>query len=135
MPEQQDLKNAGLKVTLPRLRVLQVLEEAEPHHLSAEDVYKRLLMKGDSIGHATVYRVLVQLEEAKIVHRHHFDGDHAVYELASSEHHDHMVNVDTGEVTEFVNQKIEQLQEDIAREHGVEIVDHQLVLYVKALNR
>ena len=135
MPEHDDLKNAGLKVTLPRLRVLQVLEEAEPHHLSAEDVYKRLLMKGDTIGHATVYRVLVQLEEAKIVHRHYFDGDHAVYELASSEHHDHMVNVDTGEVTEFVNQKIEQLQEDIAREHGVEIVDHQLVLYVKALNR
>ena len=90
-------------------------------------------MQGDSIGHATVYRVLVQLEEANIITRHHFDEDHAVYELTAPEHHDHMVDVETGEVTEFINEKIEQLQKDIAREHGVEIVDHQLVLYVKKL--
>ena len=131
LSEQQHLKKAGLKVTLPRLRVMQILEDAEPHHLSAEDVYKRLLMRGETIGHATVYRVLFQLEAANIIKRHHFDEDHAVYELASSDHHDHMVDVETGEVTEFVNEKIERLQEDIAKEHGVEIVHHQLVLYVK----
>lgn len=131
LSERSDLKKAGLKVTLPRLRVLQTLEDAEPGHLSAEEIYRRLLMEGETIGHATVYRVLVQLEQAKIVNRHNFDGGHAVYELASSEHHDHMVNVDTGEVIEFYNERIEQIQEEIAQQHGVEIVDHQLVLFVR----
>lgn len=128
---QRDIKNAGLRVTLPRLRVLQVLEEAEPHHLSAEAIYKKLLELDESIGHATVYRVLMQFEDAKIVKRHNFEEGHAVYELAGGEHHDHMVDVETGEVIEFVSQRIEEIQEEVADEHNVDLVDHELVLYVK----
>lgn len=126
-----DIKRAGLKVTLPRLKVLEVLEHAEPHHLSAEDVYKSLMDSDDSVGLATVYRVLTQFESAGIVARHNFDDGHSVYELASDEHHDHMVDVDTGQVTEFVNERIEKLQTDIAREHGFELIDHEMVLYVR----
>ncbi|MYD44226.1 MAG: ferric iron uptake transcriptional regulator [Gammaproteobacteria bacterium] len=129
---QKDIRNAGLRVTLPRLLVLQVLEEAEPHHLSAEAIYKKLLELDESIGHATVYRVLMQFENAQIVKRHNFEEGHAVYELASGEHHDHMVDVVTGEITEFVNDRLEEIQLEIAKEHGVELVDHELVLYVKA---
>ena len=129
---QRDIRKAGLRVTLPRLRVLQVLEEAEPHHLSAEDIYKKLLALDESIGHATVYRVLMQFEDAKIVRRHNFaDDGHAVYELAEGEHHDHMVDIDTGEVIEFVNERIEEIQREIAEDHEVDLVDHELVLYVK----
>ncbi len=129
---QRDIRKAGLRVTLPRLRVLQVLEEAEPHHLSAEDIYKKLLALDESIGHATVYRVLMQFEDAKIVRRHNFaDDGHAVYELAEGEHHDHMVDIDTGEVTEFINERIEEIQREIAENHDVDLVDHELVLYVK----
>ncbi len=126
-----DIKRAGLKVTLPRLKVLEVLEHAEPHHLSAEDVYKSLIDSEDSVGLATVYRVLTQFESAGIVSRHNFDDGHSVYELASDEHHDHMVDVDNGQVLEFVNERIEKLQHDIAEEHGYELVDHELVLYVR----
>ena len=128
---QQSLKDAGLKVTLPRLKVLEVLETAEPRHVSAEDVFKRLLAEDASIGIATVYRVLTQFESAGIVERHHFDDGRAVYELADSAHHDHMVDVDTGQVTEFVNERIEALQRQVVQEHGYELVDHQLVLYVR----
>ena len=128
---QQNLKNAGLKVTLPRLKVLQVLESAEPHHLSAEDVYKHLLETDDSVGLATVYRVLTQFQAAGIVDRHNFDDGHAVYELADQEHHDHMVDIDTGTVTEFVNEDIETLQREIVEAHGYQLVDHELVLYVR----
>ena len=126
-----DLKKAGLKVTLPRLKVLEVLENAEPHHLSAEDVYKRLIETDESVGLATVYRVLTQFETAGIVERHNFDDGHAVYELAAEKHHDHMVDVETGAVTEFISDSIEELQREIAAEHGFELVDHELVLYVK----
>jgi len=126
-----DIKRAGLKVTLPRLKVLEVLENADPHHLSAEDVYKNLIDSDDSVGLATVYRVLTQFESAGIVSRHNFDDGHSVYELASEEHHDHMVDVDTGKVLEFVNERIESLQHEIAEEHGYELVDHELVLYVR----
>lgn len=126
-----DIKRAGLKVTLPRLKVLEVLENADPHHLSAEDVYKALLDTEDSVGLATVYRVLTQFESAGIVQRHNFADGHAVYELAPDEHHDHMVDVDSGQVTEFVNDRIEKLQREIAEEHGFELVDHELVLYVR----
>ncbi|MGE0622261.1 MAG: ferric iron uptake transcriptional regulator [Pseudomonadales bacterium] len=126
-----DIKRAGLKVTLPRLKVLEVLENAEPHHLSAEDVYKNLMDSEDSVGLATVYRVLTQFEAAGIVAKHNFDDGHSVYELASGEHHDHMVDVDNGKVTEFVNERIESLQKEIAAEHGYELVDHELVLFVK----
>ena len=128
---QQNLKDAGLKVTLPRLKVLQVLESAEPHHLSAEDVYKHLLETDDSVGLATVYRVLTQFQTAGIVDRHNFDDGHAVYELADQEHHDHMVDIDTGTVTEFVNEDIETLQREIVEAHGYQLVDHELVLYVR----
>ena len=126
-----DLKRAGLRVTLPRLKVLEVLEGSEPHHMSAEDVYKSLMESDDSVGLATVYRVLTQFESAGIVERHNFDDGHSVYELAAEEHHDHMVDIDTGRVMEFVNERIEALQREIVTEHGFELVDHEMVLYVK----
>jgi Fur family ferric uptake transcriptional regulator len=126
-----DLKRAGLKITLPRLKVLEVLGQAEPHHMSAEDVYKRLMQSDESIGLATVYRVLTQFETAGIVERHNFDDGHSVYELADDSHHDHMVDVDTGAVLEFINDKIEALQREIVAEHGFELVDHELILYVR----
>jgi len=131
---QSDLKKAGLKITHPRLKVLEVLERAEPHHLSAEDVYKQLIDTDESVGLATVYRVLTQFESAGIVERHNFDDGHAVYELSSEVHHDHMVDVDTGAVVEFVNERIEKIQQEIAAEHGYDLVEHQLVLYVKKRN-
>lgn len=99
--------------------------------MSAEDVYKHLMDSEDSVGLATVYRVLTQFEAAGIVSRHNFDDGHSVYELASDEHHDHMVDVDTGQVTEFINEAIERLQHEIAQEHGFELIDHELVLYVR----
>ena len=126
-----DLKRAGLKITLPRLKVLEVLGQAEPHHMSAEDVYKRLMQSDESIGLATVYRVLTQFEAAGMVERHNFDDGHSVYELADESHHDHMVDVDTGQVMEFINDKIEALQREIVTEHGFELVDHELILYVR----
>ena len=126
-----DIKRAGLKVTLPRLKVLEVLESSEPHHMSAEDVYKHLLDSDDSVGLATVYRVLTQFESAGMVARHNFDDGHSVYELATEEHHDHMVDVDTGNVVEFFNERIEALQREIAAEHGYSLVDHELVLFVR----
>lgn len=129
-----DLKKAGLKVTLPRLKVLEVLGQAEPHHMSAEDVYKNLMQSDESIGLATVYRVLTQFETAGIVERHNFDDGHSVYELADDAHHDHMVDVDTGQVMEFINDKIETLQREIAAEKGYELVDHELILYVRKLD-
>lgn len=128
-----DLKKAGLKVTLPRLKVLEVLSHAEPHHMSAEDVYKHLIHQDESVGLATVYRVLTQFESAGIVERHNFDDGHSVYELAGGDHHDHMVDIDTGRVIEFVNERIEALQKEIAEEQGFELMDHQLVLYVRKL--
>lgn len=129
--EPKDLKKAGLKATLPRLRILEVLENAEPRHLSAEDVYKSLLEAGDDVGLATVYRVLNQFVSAGLVVSHNFDSGHALYELASDDHHDHMIDVDTGEVLEFVDEEIEKLQHEIAERHGFELEDHSLVLYVK----
>ncbi|MDH3715092.1 MAG: ferric iron uptake transcriptional regulator [Gammaproteobacteria bacterium] len=129
--ESADLKRAGLKITLPRIKVLEVLDGAEPHHLSAEDVYKQLSDAGEAVALATVYRVLTQFEAAGIVDRHNFDDGRAVFELSSESHHDHMVDVDTGEVIEFVNSRIENLQQRLVEERGYELVDHQLVLYVK----
>ena len=129
--ESQDLRDAGLKVTLPRLKILDTLAESKHRHLSAEDVYKLLLESGDEIGLATVYRVLTQFESAGLVTRHNFEGGHAVFELAPDEHHDHMVDVDSGEVIEFFNYEIEELQHRIATKHGYEIMDHSLVLYVR----
>ena len=126
-----DLKKAGLKVTHPRLKVMEILARAEPHHLSAEDVYRQLIDADESVGLATVYRVLTQFQSAGIVERHNFDDGHAVYELSRDVHHDHMVDVDTGQVVEFTSDRIEALQREIAAEHGFDLVDHELVLYVR----
>lgn len=131
MPERQDLRKAGLKVTLPRLKILEILESAETQHLSAEDIYKALLDVGEDIGLATVYRVLTQFETAGLVTRHNFEGGHSVFELDEGEHHDHMVCVDTGDVIEFVSADIERIQHEIAEKHGYELEDHSLVLYVR----
>ncbi|MFY0665476.1 MAG: ferric iron uptake transcriptional regulator [Natronospirillum sp.] len=126
-----ELKKAGLKVTLPRLKILQMLEGAEPRHMSAEDVYRQLIEAGEEIGLATVYRVLTQFEAAGLVARHNFDGGHALFELDDGDHHDHMVNTENGKVVEFIDEVIEKRQKQIADEHGFELVDHKLVLYVK----
>ncbi|MFJ2538641.1 ferric iron uptake transcriptional regulator [Pseudomonas sp. NPDC087614] len=120
-----------MKVTLPRVKILQMLDSTEQRHMSAEDVYKALMEAGEDVGLATVYRVLTQFEAAGLVVRHNFDGGHAVFELADGGHHDHMVDVETGEVVEFISVEIEKLQNAIAEEHGVELVDHNLVLYVR----
>lgn len=125
------LKKAGLKATLPRLRILEILESNTERHLSAEEVYRALLEAGEDVGLATVYRVLTQFESAGIVDRHNFDGTHAVFEMSRGPHHDHMVCVDTGEVVEFIDESIEQRQREIAAAHGFELTDHNLVLYVK----
>ncbi|WP_188150911.1 ferric iron uptake transcriptional regulator [Teredinibacter waterburyi] len=131
--ENQELRKAGLKVTLPRVKILQLLENSEDRHLSAEDVYKLLLEAGEDVGLATVYRVLTQFESAGLVERHNFDGGHSVFELDRGDHHDHMVCIESGTVIEFHNEKIESLQREIAAEHGYEISGHSLVLYVKPL--
>lgn len=130
--DNQDLRKAGLKVTLPRVKILQYLEAAPERHMSAEDIYKALLEAGEDVGLATVYRVLTQFEQAGIVERHNFEGGSAVFELANEGHHDHMVRLDTNEVIEFVDPEIEKRQRLIAEQHGFELVDHKLVLYVKA---
>jgi Fur family ferric uptake transcriptional regulator len=129
--ENQQLKKAGLKVTLPRVKILQILENSEEPHMSAEDVYKALLENDEEVGLATVYRVLTQFEQAGLVVRHNFEGGHSVFEIERGEHHDHMVCLDSGKVIEFHNEEIEQLQKKIAEEHGYRLVDHSLVLYVK----
>lgn len=129
--ENQELKKAGLKVTLPRIKILQILEGCDDGHMSAEAVYKALIDQSNDVGLATVYRVLTQFEDAGLVIRHNFDGGHSVFELARGEHHDHMVCVKTGKVIEFVSEEIERLQHEIAEEYGYELVDHSLVLYVK----
>ncbi|WP_320822836.1 ferric iron uptake transcriptional regulator [Reinekea sp.] len=130
--QNQELKKVGLKVTLPRVKILQMFESNDCGHLSAEDIYKALQETGEDVGLATVYRVLTQFESAGLIAKHNFDGGHAIYELASDDHHDHMVNIKTGEVIEFVDSLIEQRQHQIADEHGLTIVGHSLVLYVKA---
>ncbi|HEX5787696.1 MAG TPA: ferric iron uptake transcriptional regulator [Woeseiaceae bacterium] len=131
MEQRQELRKAGLKITLPRLKILEILEGAEPRHMSAEDIYKELLGADEDIGLATVYRVLTQFETAGLVKRHNFEGGHSVFELDQGEHHDHMVCVDSGEVIEFVSDEIERLQEEIAAKHGYDLLDHSLVLYVR----
>jgi len=132
--ENTELRKVGLKVTLPRVKILGILESAtQQHHMSAEDVYKKLLTQGDDVGLATVYRVLTQFESAGLVLRHNFEGGHAVFEMASEDHHDHIVCTETGKVIEFFDQVIEDRQKIIAAEHGYEIVDHSLTLYVKPI--
>ncbi|MDX2300023.1 MAG: ferric iron uptake transcriptional regulator [Xanthomonadaceae bacterium] len=129
--ESQDLRNVGLKVTHPRMRILEMLEGASPRHMTAEDLYRQLLQLGEDIGLATVYRVLTQFESAGLVIKHNFEGGQAVFELDRGKHHDHMVDVDSGKVIEFVSEEIESLQREIAAKHGFEIVEHSLVLHVR----
>ena len=131
MQQRKELRKAGLKITLPRLKILEILEGARARHMSAEDIYKDLIQSGEDIGLATVYRVLTQFEGAGLVTRHNFEGGHSVFELDDGDHHDHMVCVDTGDVIEFVSEEIERLQHEIAEKYGYELLDHSLVLYVK----
>ena len=128
--QPNNLKEAGLKATLPRIRILEILEASDRKHMSAEDVYKALISAGEDVGLATVYRVLTQFEAANLVKRHNFDSGHSVFELDQGEHHDHMVCLTTNNVIEFHNEEIEELQRKIAEAHGYELQDHSLVLYV-----
>jgi len=132
MQQRKELRQAGLKITLPRLKILEILEDSKLRHMSAEDIYKHLLQEGEDIGLATVYRVLTQFEAAGLVTRHNFEGGHSIFELDDGEHHDHMVVVESGEVIEFMSADIEKIQREIAQKHGFELLDHSLVLYVKA---
>ena len=127
--ESSDLRKAGLKVTLPRMKILEILETSETRHMSAEDVYKLLLEAQEDIGLATVYRVLTQFEAAGLVSRHHFEGGHSVFELNEGHHHDHIVCVQCGKVVEFFDETIEQCQEKVARKAGFKIRDHSLIIY------
>jgi Fur family ferric uptake transcriptional regulator len=127
--ENQDIRKAGLKVTLPRVKILEILESSEAKHVSAEDVYKQLLANKDEIGLATVYRVLTQFEAAGLVERHQFDGGHSVFELNRGTHHDHIVCIQCGKVEEFIDETIEKCQREIAAKKGFAIADHSLVIY------
>lgn len=129
MEESKQLKNAGLKITLPRLKVLQILEQSRNHHLSAEGVYKALLEMGEDVGLATVYRVLTQFEAVGLVSRHNFEGGHSVFELSQGEHHDHLVCIKCGLVEEFVDEIIEQRQKIIAEQAHFKMTDHALNIY------
>ena len=129
--EDQELKKAGLKVTLPRVKILQILENVVDRHMTAEDIYQALRDAEEDVGIATVYRVLTQFEAAGLIERHNFDNGPAVYELDRGEHHDHMVCTETGKVIEFHDADIEKIQERIANQNGYDLVGHSLVLYVK----
>ncbi len=127
--ESQQLKDAGLKITMPRVKILQILEQSPKHHLSAEGVYKALLDMGEDVGLATVYRVLTQFEVAGLVTRHNFEGGHSVFELSQGEHHDHLVCVKCGRVEEFVDKIIEERQQMIADNAQFKMTDHALNIY------
>ena len=129
--KDQDLKKVGLKVTLPRIKILQILERTPDWHMTAEDIYQSLRDAQEDVGIATVYRVLTQFEAAGLITRHSFDNGPAVYELDRGDSHDHMVCTETGKVVEFQNQEILQMQEKIAEDNGFRLVGHSLVLYVK----
>ncbi len=129
--ETDDLRKAGLKVTQPRMRILELLETSSGKHLTAEDIYRELIQHHSDIGLATVYRVLTQFEAAGIVLKHNFESGQAVYEIDRGKHHDHMVDIDSGKVIEFTSEAIEKLQHEIAERHGFVIEDHSLVLYVR----
>ena len=129
MPSSEELRQAGLKTTLPRLKILGILEDAADQHFTAEDVYKRLLESGEEIGLATVYRVLTQFEGAQLVIRHNFEGGRSVFELNDGKHHDHMVCVKCSKVIEFYHQQIENLQNDVADDHSFTLQEHALVMY------
>jgi len=130
--ETEELRKAGLKVTQPRMRILEILETSSGKHMTAEDIYRELIQHHGDVGLATVYRVLTQFEAAGLVLKHNFEGGQAIYEIDRGKHHDHMVDIDTGKVIEFTSEAIEKLQHEIAERHGYTIEDHSLVLYVRA---
>lgn len=125
----EDLREAGLKATLPRVKILEIMEQSSVRHLSAEDLYKALLEEGEDVGIATIYRVLTQFESAGLVTRHHFEGGISVFELNQGEHHDHILCIKCGKVEEFVDEVIEQRQKDIAEKSGFSMTDHSLNIY------
>lgn len=127
--DSSELKKAGLKATLPRLKILEFLENSDVRHMSAEDVYKALLESGEEVGLATVYRVLTQFEQAGLVCRHHFEGGQSVFEMEDGEHHDHILCVSCGKVDEFIDETIEERQKKIAKEKGYSMTDHSLYIY------
>ncbi|WP_028863849.1 ferric iron uptake transcriptional regulator [Psychromonas aquimarina] len=127
--ENDALKEAGLKITSPRVKILRLLQLSENQHISAEDLYKKLLEQGDEVGVATVYRVLNQFDDAGIVTRHHFEGGKSVFELANQDHHDHLVCLKCGEVIEFNDELIEKQQKLIAEKYGIKLTNHSLYLY------
>jgi len=129
--ESSDLKKVGLKVTLPRMKILEFLEVSEIRHQSAEEIYRSLLDDGEEIGLATVYRVLTQFEAAGLVERHHFESGQAVFELSEKGHHDHIVCVSCGKVEEFYDELIENRQKEVAADKGYKVTDHSLTLYGK----
>ena len=133
MTKSQDLKNAGLKATLPRLKIINLFETSALRHMSAEDVYRQLLSEGLDIGLATVYRVLTQFEQAGLLVRHHFESGKAVFELNEGRHHDHLVCMQCGRVEEFFDAEIEKRQAKIAHERGFEIAEHALYLYADCI--
>lgn len=125
----QALKKAGLKITLPRVKILELMQDPENQHISAEDLYKKLLDMGEEIGLATVYRVLNQFDDAGIVSRHHFESGKAVFELSTQHHHDHLVCLSCGKVIEFSDEVIESRQKEIAKKHNIKLTNHSLYLY------
>ncbi|MBL4660937.1 MAG: transcriptional repressor [Alcanivoracaceae bacterium] len=127
----QDIKNAGLKVTLPRLQVLEFFEKRPGEHFSADDLFTQIRSSSSDIGLATIYRVLNQFEAAGLLIKHQFDNGQSVYELDTGEHHDHMVDVDTGQVIEFFDKELEDLQIQLAKKYGYKLIDHNMVLYVQ----
>ena len=135
MDEHDGLKKTGLKATLPRLKLMDIFEHSKQKHLSAEDIYKLMIGSNEEIGLATIYRVLTQFEQVGLLIRHHFEGGKAVYELNEKSHHDHIVCLQCGHVTEFVNEEIENLQTKVAEEHGFKIIEHSLIIYADSIKK
>ena len=135
MDEHDGLKKTGLKATLPRLKIMDIFEHSKQKHLSAEDIYKLMIASNEEIGLATIYRVLTQFEQVGLLIRHHFEGGKAVYELNEKSHHDHIVCLQCGHVTEFVNEEIENLQTKVAEEHGFKIIEHSLIIYADSIKK
>ena len=135
MVEHDGLKKTGLKATLPRLKIMDIFEHSKQKHLSAEDIYKLMIGSNEEIGLATIYRVLTQFEQVGLLIRHHFEGGKAVYELNEKSHHDHIVCLQCGHVTEFVNEEIENLQTKVAEEHGFKIIEHSLIIYADSIKK
>ena len=135
MDEHDGLKKTGLKATLPRLKIMDIFEHSKQKHMSAQDIYKLMIGSNEEIGLATIYRVLTQFEQVGLLIRHHFEGGKAVYELNEKSHHDHIVCLQCGHVTEFVNEEIEKLQTKVAEEHGFKIIEHSLIIYADSIKK